>query len=136
MTKSRVVKQLKNLNKVVYTTKLPQIVIDRTKYEAMKLTFQRQNTNGHMGARKFWHDYLPTLQYYNPDFRIELLRIFNSKKNVDVPCILEMLDTQGQAVETIDMKGKQSAEIMQELLKTIDHTQVPKDQIVELGNKD
>lgn len=131
--KSRVVKQLSVLEKLTLTTKKPQIIINPTKYHSLKLTFQAQNYNGHMGARKFWHEYLPTLKFYNPKFNMNLTRVKNENRAVEVPCILELLDKEGKPLETIDMRNKMSEDIMDEFLKKIDHEIIPEDKLISFN---
>lgn len=129
---SRVVKQLKFLNKISSTTPKSQILLDSSKYAGLNLTFQYQNFNGHMGARKFWHEYLPTLQFYNPSLSINVSRVKNENKKVDVPCILEVIGPDAKVVEQVSMKNKTDTQIMDELLEKLEHTKVPEEQIVKL----
>ncbi|KAK5779573.1 mitochondrial 54S ribosomal protein mL61 MRP49 PWA37_002749 [Arxiozyma heterogenica] len=131
--KSRVVKQLSILDKLTFTTKKPQIIINPTKYQSLKLTFQVQNHNGHMGARKFWREYLPTLKFYNPNFDMNVTRIKNDDKLVQVPCVLEILDEQGKSLETINMKNKRSEDIMDEFLSKIDYEVISEDKLIKFS---
>lgn len=132
LSMSRVVKQLKYINKISSTTIKPQVVLDSTKYNGLNLTFQVQNFNGHMGARKFWHEYLPTLQFYNPSLPINVSRIKNEDKKVTVPCLLEVLAADGTVAEKISMKDKASSEIMDEFLSKVEHTRVPEEEVVKV----
>ncbi|SCU96129.1 LAFA_0G04456g1_1 [Lachancea sp. 'fantastica'] len=130
---SRVARQLKFFNKISTTTVEPQIVLNAEKYSGLNLTFQYQNHNGHMGARKFWREYMPTLQFYNPQMRFQVTRVKNEdKKNASVPCVLEVLDREGKAVGSLDMRNKQGSEIMQALLAEVDHVKVAEEDIVKL----
>lgn len=130
---SSVAKQLKFLNKISSTTKPAQILVNSAKYAGIKLTFQVENHHGHMGARKFWHEYLPTLQFYNPNFKIDVVRIKNSDtKNAGVPCRLDILSNENKLVSQIDMKGKTDEIIMNELLKVLDHQRVPEESLVKV----
>lgn len=131
--KSRVIRQLSILDKLTLNTKKPQIIINPTKYISLKLTFQLQNHNGHMGARKFWREYLPTLKFYNPNFDMNVTRIKNENKLVQVPCILEILNKEGKPVETIDMKNKRSEDIMDEFLRKVDHEIIPEDELIRFS---
>lgn len=85
-----------------------------------------------MGARKFWHEYLPTLQFYNPSLSINVSRVKNENKKVDVPCILEVIGPDAKVVEQVSMKNKTDTQIMDELLEKLEHTKVPEEQIVKL----
>ena len=116
---SKVAQQLKFLNKISATTRLPQILVDPKKYSGLRLTFQTKNHNGHMGARVFWHNYLPTLQFYNPRMKFDVIRIKNEDKQKSVPCKLEILSHEGSVVETIDMRNKMHEDIMKDLLDKI-----------------
>ncbi|CEP64446.1 mitochondrial 54S ribosomal protein mL61 LALA0_S11e04280g [Lachancea lanzarotensis] len=130
---SRVARQLKFFNKISSTTLESQIILNAEKYSGLNLTFQCQNHNGHMGARKFWREFMPTLQFYNPQLHFQVTRVKNDdKKNASVPCVLEILDREGQSVGSLDMRNKQGAEIMQSLLAEVDHVKVAEEDIVKL----
>lgn len=130
---SSVAKQLKFLNRISSTTKQAQILLDAAKYSGIKLTFQVENHHGHMGARKFWHEYLPTLQFYNPNFQIDVVRIKNdNKKFTGVPCILEIISNEDKTVKQIDMKNKTDEIIMKEFLETVDYQPVPEESLVKV----
>ncbi|CCF59080.1 hypothetical protein KAFR_0G00470 [Kazachstania africana CBS 2517] len=130
---SKILRQINFLNKISYVTKKPQIFINTEKYNAIRLTFQVLNHGGHMGARQFWRKYLPTLQFYNPNFRIDLVRIKNEEKKNEVPCVMEIIGKDNSVVETIDMKDRQYDSIMDELLEKLDHNVVPEDKLVKVG---
>ncbi|KAG0673474.1 hypothetical protein C6P41_002732 [Kluyveromyces marxianus] len=129
---SRIVKQKAFLNKISATTVKPQVVLDPSKYSALNMKFQQQNFNGHMGARKFWHEFLPTLQFYNPTLPINVTRIKNEDKKVDIPCVLQVTGPDGNVLAEVGMKEKHSSEIMDELLQKVEHTKVPSDQIIKV----
>ncbi|SCU87519.1 LADA_0E04478g1_1 [Lachancea dasiensis] len=130
---SRVSRQLKFFNKISSTTLEPQVVLNGQKYSGLNLTFQYQNHNGHMGARKFWREYLPTLQFYNPQLQFQVTRVRNDNKNdASVPCTLEIIGQEGVAVDQLDMRNKQGSQIMKELLAKIEHTRVAEPDIVRL----
>ncbi|CAH02243.1 mitochondrial 54S ribosomal protein mL61 [Kluyveromyces lactis] len=129
---SGIVKQQKFLNKISATTVKPQIILDVSKYSALNVKFQYQNFNGHMGARKFWHEFLPSLQFYNPALPINVTRIRNDDKKVDVPCILEAIGSDGKVVAEVSMKHKHSSEIMDEVLQKLEHKRVPQEEIIKV----
>ena len=129
---SKVAQQLKFLNKISATTRLPQILVDPKKYSGLRLTFQTKNHNGHMGARVFWHNYLPTLQFYNPRMKFDVIRIKNEDKQKSVPCKLEILSHEGSVVETIDMRNKIHEDIMKDLLDKIEHVPLPENEIIRV----
>ncbi|CDO92313.1 unnamed protein product [Kluyveromyces dobzhanskii CBS 2104] len=129
---SRVVKQQKFLNKISSTTIKSQILLDASKYSALNLQFQYQNFNGHMGARKFWHEFLPSVQFYNPSLPIKVTRVKNEDKNVDVPCVLQAIGSNGNIVAEISMKNKNSSEIMDEVLQKLEHKKVPDEEIIRV----
>ncbi|KAJ9573115.1 Mitochondrial ribosomal protein L51 / S25 / CI-B8 domain [Nakaseomyces glabratus] len=132
---SKVARQLKFLNKISSTTTDAQVILSPGKYQRLSLTFQTKNHNGHMGARKFWKDYLPTIQFYNPLLRIDVTRIKNESKTVSVPCTLQAIGTDGKVVEEIDMSNKHAPEILQSLLQKLDHERVPESQIISVGTQ-
>lgn len=129
---SRVAKQLKFFNKISSTTLESQIIVNNEKYSAIKLTFQWDNSNGHMGARKFWKEYLPTLQFYNPNLLIEVNRIKNPNKQPDIPCLLEIVSIDGQILDKIEMKDKLHSSIMNELLSKLEYEKVPETDVIKL----
>lgn len=130
---SSVAKQLKFLNKISFTTKEAQIHVNPAKYSAIKLTFQAQNHNGHMGARKFWREYLPTIQFYNPGLKIDVVRVRNDNtKLAGVPCVLEILSNDNKVVGEIDMRNKRDDKIMGELLEKLDFEAVSEDGVVKV----
>ncbi|QLL31485.1 hypothetical protein HG536_0B03480 [Torulaspora globosa] len=130
---SSVAKQLKFLNKISSTTKQAQILLDATKYSGVKLTFQVENHHGHMGARKFWREYLPTLQFYNPNFRIDVIRIKNENtKFAGVPCTLEIVSNEDKVIKHIDMRNKTDDIIMKEFLEKVEHEPVPEESLVKV----
>ncbi|CCE63421.1 hypothetical protein TPHA_0E03310 [Tetrapisispora phaffii CBS 4417] len=130
---SSIGKQLKFLNKISLTTKPTQILINPDKYHGLKLTFQFQNHNGHMGARKFWREYLPTLKFYNPELNIDVVRIKNEdRNNVSVPCVMEITSKTGTPLATIDMRNKRDSEIVTEFLGKIQHTVIPEEDLIKV----
>lgn len=131
---SKVIRQLNFLNKISSATTEAQVVLNPAKYQRLALTFQVKNHNGHMGARKFWRDYLPTLQFYNPGLRIDVTRIKNDSKTVSVPCKLEVFDDKG-VLDEIDMRDQQAAEIMDKVLQKLDHTRVPEAEIITISQR-
>lgn len=85
-----------------------------------------------MGARVFWHNYLPTLQFYNPRMKFDVIRIKNEDKQKSVPCKLEILSHEGSVVETIDMRNKMHEDIMKDLLDKIEHVPLPENEIIRV----
>ncbi|KAH3900953.1 mitochondrial 54S ribosomal protein mL61 SCDLUD_002415 [Saccharomycodes ludwigii] len=136
---SNTAKQLKVLNSISYSTKLTQILIDTSKISQIRLIFQKQNHNGHMGARKFWHEYLPTLQFYNPNLKIQINRISNSNaKDTSVPCLLQIIDVNNKVINELDMKNKFGSDIARDLLKNLNndyYTPIPKEKLIKLEKK-
>lgn len=130
---SSVAKQLKFLNKISYATKDAQILVNTSKYAGIKLTFQAQNHNGHMGARKFWHNYLPTLQFYNPSLKIDVVRIDNKDtKRRGVPCTLEIIAKDQKVLDKIDMVNKKDNLIMNELLERLEFEAIPEESLIKV----
>lgn len=130
---SSIAKQLSFLNKISYNTKKAQVLVNPEKYLRLKLTFQVQNHNGHMGARKFWHEYLPTLQFYNPTLQIEVLRIKNENtKHAGVPCTLEVISREQNIVHSIDMRNKTDDKIMDELLANLEHQTISESDLIKV----
>lgn len=129
---SKVVRQKNFLNAISFTTKKPQILINPSKYQGIRLTFQMQNHGGHMGPRMLWRKYLPTLQFYNPSFKIDVVRVNNEKKTVNVPCTMEIIDNTGKTIDTIDMKNKMYDNIMDEFLSKVEHKPIPEDELIQV----
>lgn len=132
------IKQKEFLNRISRDTRLSQILLNGSKYNNIRLTFAYKNSNGHMGARKFWHTYIPTLKFYNPSLGVEVERLRlikkgkKSKTNRLVDCKLEMFDNSSNKVLELDMRNKMSDAIMKELLEQIEYTQVPESDLVEV----
>ncbi|KAK9457664.1 hypothetical protein V1511DRAFT_476700 [Dipodascopsis uninucleata] len=84
----------------------------------LKLQFKTLNKYGHMGARKFWRDHLPTLQFHNPSLKIEVFRTKIENKSEEAhknePAILSF--TIGDKVQDIDIKNMHSDEILERLV--------------------
>lgn len=128
---SKVVRQKNFLNAISYTTKKPQVLIDASKYSGIRMTFQVKNNGGHMGPRQLWRKYLPTLQFYNPNFQFDIIRIQNESRTETVPCILEVIDKEGKTIDTIDMKNRMYDDIMDEFLNKVEHKAIPEEQLVK-----
>ena len=78
--------------------------------------------NGHMGARKFWKNYLPTLKFYNIDLPMEVVRIENKDKNKEIPCILEIQDKSlNKEIAKLDMRNLRDTEIAEKLVNSVLH---------------
>ena len=129
---SKVSKQLEFLNRISYTTTKPLVKINPAKCSGIRLTFQAKNFNGHMGPRALWRKYLPTLQFYNPWLKIDIIRVKNEDKKVDIPCTLDILGKDGEVVDTIDMKNKMYDKIFDELLGKVEHEPVPETELVKI----
>lgn len=129
---SKIVRQKNFLNAISYTTKKPQVLIDASKYSGIRLTFQTKNNGGHMGPRQLWRKYLPTLQFYNPNLQVDIIRINNTSRTETVPCILEIIDKQGKTVDSIDMKNRMYDDIMDEFLTKVEHKPVPEEELVQV----
>lgn len=41
---------------------------------ALRLKLAHRIDDGHMGARKFWREHLPRLQYHNPGLQVQVVR--------------------------------------------------------------
>ena len=89
-----------------------------------------------MGARSLWKKYLPTLQFYNPDFKIDVVRIKNpDKKKKDIPCTLDIIANDGKVIDTLDMRNKMYDDIMDQLLEKIDHNVIPEENLIKIEPK-
>ncbi|KAL6944639.1 hypothetical protein ACO0RG_001382 [Hanseniaspora osmophila] len=131
-----ILQRAQKINKISFTTKLTQVKIDHEKVGKIKLVFQRDNMNGHMGARKFWKNYLPTLKFYNIDLPMEVVRIENKDKNKEIPCILEIQDKSlNKEIAKLDMRNLRDTEIAEKLLELLPHVPVPQNEIIEFVPK-
>ncbi|KAG0636860.1 hypothetical protein HOY80DRAFT_317314 [Tuber brumale] len=84
------------------------------------LTLAMKNTGGHMGPRKFWHNYLPRLKYHNPNVDMQVHR--DRKSGGDATLVIEF---DGGKTETIDVKDKHENEIVRAVIDLTKAKPVP-----------
>ncbi|KAG0128927.1 putative 50S ribosomal protein Mrp49 [Tuber indicum] len=84
------------------------------------LTFAMKNTDGHMGPRKFWRNYLPRLKYHNPNVDMQVHR--DRESGGDATLVIEF---DGGKTETIDVKHKHENDIVHAVLESTKAKPVP-----------
>ncbi|ODV64490.1 mitochondrial 54S ribosomal protein mL61 ASCRUDRAFT_74101 [Ascoidea rubescens DSM 1968] len=134
---SRLTKQLNRLNSI--SNGPSAYKIDASRINSISLLFKKDNIGGHMSLRKFWHNYLPTLQFYNPTLPINVTRVkIGTKKGEKlekyyskVPCELTIKFKKGDD-KVIDCKNKNPATIFKEFVETTKATKVPQDQLITI----
>ncbi|CCH60379.1 hypothetical protein TBLA_0C05820 [Henningerozyma blattae CBS 6284] len=152
MAKSSVIKQLKALNQISYTTKEALVYLKPDKIKSINLFFNFKNEDGHMGARKFWRNYIPTIQFYNPTLLVNVTRthppvILSKKSKIKkvLPenmkfvseqdlnrCSLEVKDHNDKTINKIEMKSKHSTDILKEFLEQVEHEKIPEADLIKL----
>lgn len=87
--KARIPRQIYQLNKI---SRGPAAVRLPPNVQSINLSFKAQNANGHMGPRKFWREFLPQVQFHNPNLPISVNRIHAStpKEHKTLPAILKV----------------------------------------------
>lgn len=124
---SRVWKQLARFNEIANyegsAYQFPQV-------DKLELVFKNHTAYGHMGARKFWRNNLPTVNFHNPDMGIEVKRVQCETKEQQHQCpsVLKVHFKDGN-VKEIDCKDRQHADIMTELVDVAKGVAVPDEQI-------
>lgn len=145
--RNRIGKQLFRLNQISATKKAAIRLPPSLK--SVDLIFKKKNSGGHMGLRKFWHNYLPTIQFYNQNLEINVKRISLSEGETDKKKISELENNpveiakcpskivlsynSGQKVE-IDCKEKHSDEILESFSTTSAAEVVPDKEIVKFAS--
>ncbi|GMM38487.1 mitochondrial 54S ribosomal protein [Saccharomycopsis crataegensis] len=133
--------------------KLPPLITD------VSLTFKKKNSDGHMGIRKFWQNYLPTIKFYNQSLPMNVTRItlneIDTKKARGVkdlpvdseeakklesdikllakcPAKITISYQGGKSVE-LDCKWKRSEIILEEFTKLTKAVPVAEEEIFKFG---
>ncbi|KAK9448015.1 mitochondrial 54S ribosomal protein mL61 [Limtongia smithiae] len=108
-------------SRILYQTKrLESIALGRaalilpTAVTNIKLSFKTKNSFGHMGARKFWRECLPSIQFHNPHALIEVIRApepesRDAQEAVPAELLVEFGDRPPLA---LDIKNMHSDEIL------------------------
>ncbi|KAH3669432.1 hypothetical protein OGAPHI_001553 [Ogataea philodendri] len=112
---SRFARQTQNLNLIANykdsAYKLPEV-------SKLHLVFKNHNSDGHMGARKFWKWNLRTISFHNPELNIEVTRVECPTKEEQQKCpsVLKVVYADGRESK-IECKDKHSDDIMKELVE-------------------
>ncbi|KAK9479293.1 hypothetical protein V1514DRAFT_328975 [Lipomyces japonicus] len=87
----------------------------------IRLSFKYLNKFGHMGARKFWREYLPQIRFHNPSLAIEVSREHATtiEEHQKAPALLTV-DYADQPSLTLDIKNKLSKVILEEFVNLTD----------------
>ncbi|KAG5437497.1 hypothetical protein PCANB_000925 [Pneumocystis canis] len=113
----------KRLSKIQYGLGATQLSSDITE---LTLWMKRNNQDGQIGCRKFWKEYLPRIQFHNPELLISVkfidtIDIYNTAPKEPV---LHIHKTSGLIV--VNVLHKRSDEICHTLLK---HASINNDDI-------
>ncbi|EMR08891.1 hypothetical protein PNEG_02674 [Pneumocystis murina B123] len=102
--------------------KLPSDIHGLTLFMAFK------NKDGHMGPRKFWKDYLPSIQFHNPYLHIQVCRSHKEKE-----AKLKIHQKSGDI--ELDMKHKHALDICREFIEKTKAVAVGKEEMNEFIEK-
>ncbi|KAK7207483.1 hypothetical protein BZA70DRAFT_271430 [Myxozyma melibiosi] len=112
---SRITRQIAHLKKIA----LGKAAVEVPKMTSLSLEFKIRNSHGHMGARKFWKEHLPSLQFHNPEVPMTVKLIpepASEKEAMRAPSVLRA-EFSNRAPVVIDMKNRQSEEILAEFIE-------------------
>ncbi|ODQ56723.1 hypothetical protein WICANDRAFT_107655 [Wickerhamomyces anomalus NRRL Y-366-8] len=114
LTASRFTRQITRLNLI---SSGPGSVTVGQNVKNVELLFKRLNTDGHMGARKFWRENLPRVQFHNPALPIQVTRVevANASEHAKVPAILKVTYADGKTAQ-VDVKNKHSSDILNDFI--------------------
>ncbi|VVT55006.1 mitochondrial 54S ribosomal protein mL61 [Magnusiomyces paraingens] len=134
LPKSRVPRQIALLNRI---SSGPAAVNLPTKVSSIALSFKFQNSNGHMGARRFWQLYLPQVQFNNPQVPISINRFWanNREEHANIPATLTITFADGSS-KAIPVQHKHSDEILKEFIEAAGATPIPIEQQVIIKKSD
>ena len=132
---SRLSKQLARFNAI--SNGPSAYKIDTNEINSISLTFKKNNIDGHMSLRKFWHNYLPTLQFYNPTLPINVTRVRIGNRRGEkiqslysqVPCELSIKFKKGED-KIIDCKNKDPSIIFREFIASTNAKKIPQDDLI------
>lgn len=128
LPKARLPRQLARLNAI---TKGPGALHIPSTVSAINLSFKLQNSNGHMGPRKFWRENLPRIQFYNPSLPISVSRQWatTSEEHAKIPATLTVAFADGTS-KNINAQYKMSEDILNELILLTGAKEVPEEEQV------
>lgn len=126
---SRILKQITRLNNIAGT---PETAFKFSpKYTKLELFLIKQNVSGSaIGLKKFWRNNLPTLKFHNEDVNFVLTRINTTTKEDIAKCPTKIVvyDNASNKHE-IDCADKQVSDILAEVIKATEATQIPEKEI-------
>lgn len=146
LPKTRIARQLARINNI---SNNPPAALKLSKnLSSVNLTFKFKNNGGHMGIRKFWQLYLPTIKFYNPSLIVNVTRISLVEKDSkldkasmykienDLKLIEKcpanlILNFNDGSSKTLDCKNKHSDDILNEFKSSVDHEPVSEEQTVK-----
>ncbi|KAH3687050.1 hypothetical protein WICPIJ_001963 [Wickerhamomyces pijperi] len=90
--------------------------------ESIELIFKQRSPKGHLGARKFWRENLPRIQYHNPHLSITVRRIEpeTKKQESEIPALLKINYNNGQESKITKIKYLFNEDILQKFVKLTD----------------
>lgn len=101
--KTRLAKQFALINQISFPSNRSAAVKFSPQLAKVELIFKKKNYGGHMGLRKFWQTYLPTLKFYNEELQFSVKRISLSEGVKDKEKALQ-LETDRELVEKCPSK--------------------------------
>lgn len=89
LPKSKLSRHIQRLNLL---SSGPGSVTVSPKVKSVELIFKQRSPKGHLGARRFWRDNLPRIQFHNPALPIQVMRIEPETKEeaAAVPALLRV----------------------------------------------
>ncbi|ODQ67970.1 mitochondrial MRP49p [Nadsonia fulvescens var. elongata DSM 6958] len=111
----QITKQISALNRICRGPGAVKLPNDIT---GLKLQFKYQNSNGHMGAKKFWRETLPQIQFHNPAIPMAVIRTEAAtvEENQTIPATLLVRYSNGEE-KSLDIKEKHSSVILNEFIQ-------------------
>lgn len=124
MPVARIPKQFTRLNLLA---NFPESAVRMpTSVKSLDLVFKDDNKHGHMGAKKFWRNNLPTIQFHNPSLPITVTRVHASTDEESLKCPAQLtVSLENGETHKIDMKHRFYNDIMAELKEVTGAEPVP-----------
>ncbi len=123
LPKGNVSRQVARLNNISFgpgAIKVPSNVVE------IDLLFKIMNKDGHMGARKFWQQNLPQIQFHNPNLpiKVQRVRVEKPEDHARIPATLTIKFNDGSE-QTINCKYRHSNEILEDFIDKTRASKVP-----------
>ncbi|BFZ53869.1 54S ribosomal protein, mitochondrial [Savitreella phatthalungensis] len=90
-------------------------------FTQLRLSFAQRNAGGHMGARKFAQQSLPSIKFHNPSLQMDVSRVPRSTEdpqNANIAASLQLFKgSEPQPVIDLDVRGLHSDDILAKLIE-------------------